>query len=57
MGCLVGAPWATAQAKRYRIGFLTSTSPDAYLPSLDALLAALAAHDYVQGRNLTVEQR
>lgn len=57
IGCLAGAPWTTAQARQYRIGFLTSTSPDAYRPSLDALLAALAAHDYVQGRNLTVEQR
>jgi len=57
LAALASAPWAMAQARQYRIGFLTSTSPDAYRLSLDALLAALAAHGYVQGRNLTVEQR
>lgn len=51
------APRGFAQARHYRIGFLTSASPDAYRPSLDALLAALTQHGYVQGRNLVLEQR
>lgn len=46
-----------AQARQYRVGFITSASPDAYRPSLEALLAALADHGYVVGRNLLLEQR
>lgn len=48
---------ALAQSRRYRVGFITSASPDAYRPSLEALLAALAEHGYVQGNNLALEQR
>ncbi len=47
-----------AQAqRRYSIGFLTSASPDAYRPSLEALLAALAELGYREGRNMVLEQR
>jgi putative ABC transport system substrate-binding protein len=45
------------QARAVRIGFLTSTSRDAYRASLDAMLAALAAQGYVPGRNLVLEER
>jgi putative ABC transport system substrate-binding protein len=46
-----------AQGRHYRIGYLTSANPDAYKPSLEALVAALAQHGYEQGRNLTLVQR
>lgn len=46
-----------AQSRRYRIGFITSASPDAYRPALEALLAGLAEHGYVEGKNLELEQR
>ena len=45
------------ESRRYRIGFLTSASPDAYRPSLEALLAALAELGYREGRNMTLDQR
>lgn len=53
----LGSLGALAQDRRYRIGFLTSAASGAYRASLDALIAALAVHGYVQGRNLTLEQR
>jgi len=48
---------ALPQQKQQRVGFLTSASPEAYRESLEALVTALAAHGYVQGPNLAVEQR
>ena len=46
-----------AQARHYRIGYLTSATPDAYNPTLDVFITALARHGYQQGRNLTLVQR
>ena len=48
---------ALPQQKQQRVGFLTSASPEAYRESLEALVTALAAHGYVHGRNLRLEQR
>ena len=48
---------AQAQARNYRIGYLTSATPDAYNPMLDVFIATLARHGYQQGRNLSLVQR
>lgn len=48
---------AQPQTRVARIGFLTSTSRDAYRASLDAMLATLASQGYIEGKNLVLEQR
>lgn len=48
---------AQAQARHYRIGYLTSATPDAYNPMLDVFIATLGRHGYQQGRNLSLVQR
>ncbi|HJS76927.1 MAG TPA: hypothetical protein VJ778_05920, partial [Burkholderiales bacterium] len=48
---------ALAQPRHHRVGFITSASPDAFRPALQALVAALAEHGYVDGKNLVLEQR
>jgi putative ABC transport system substrate-binding protein len=53
----LGIKVVQAQARHYRIGYLTSATPDAYNPTLDVFIAALAQHGYEQGRNLTLVQR
>jgi len=48
---------AHAQERQYRIGYLTSATPEAYQPLLEVMSSALAQHGYVPGRNLTLVQR
>jgi putative ABC transport system substrate-binding protein len=55
------APWSSfaqpPSAKRYRIGFLGTTSPTAFAQRTGALRAALRDAGYVEGRNITIEYR
>ena len=59
-GGLLAAPRA-AQAqpagKVYRIGFLGGATPSGYATQMEALRRGLGDHDYVEGKNITIEYR
>jgi putative ABC transport system substrate-binding protein len=54
---LAWPPAAHAQKKTTGIGFLGGADPVGYKPQMDALRAGLADHGYVEGRNITIEER
>ena len=57
-GALLAAPFARAQpARRFRVGWLISTSEVAIRPYRDAFLAGMRERGYVIERNLTLDQR
>ena len=63
ISCVVGAAaWPlAAQAqqtvKGYRIGFLGGADPVGYASQMKALRLGLEDHGYVEGKNITLEER